>query len=433
MIFTILSILIGMYALVNYRKSLILFTVYQLFWYSTTFLNIGGLGLNANLVLPLWYYLLFCLKKNKYTRCKTSFPFAVPFTLIILSYIFSCFTATNGFNPEFNRSLARIFSQYVYIYLLWNVIETENDFKLIFKYFTYIMLFASVFGLIEYFLGKNVLLDYKVLLSNNTISVYDYYGLRGYRLNSIFEHPIGAGMMFGLYSASYFALLVRNSRIIPRNNLYMITALLCLPCVILTKMRTAIIFTAILFLLLLVNKKLTIRILKKLVIAVAIIVPILLYVGFENVSLITNLFSSDTSTAIGGSSLSMRLDQFDAIRIIIKQSPFFGLGETFRDGMIQNSLTRAAKGYEGIIFEQMSMHGYFGLFVTFVLVFYSIIIVPKKYKSKEVVIIGFAYWLAYLASSIPSFRTIFLYLIMFYYIKTSSEYVNIKYKVGKGH
>ncbi|POO85655.1 O-antigen ligase family protein [Clostridium sp. 3-3] len=426
MIFSILSVIIGLYALINYKKALILYTIFQIFSMSTTLISIGGINLNSNLVLAYWYFFLYFIKNKKYKKAKEKFPFLFPFVLVSISLILSCFTAISGFLPEFTRIIMRIGSQYIYIYILWNVIETKDDFRYIFKYVTYIFFFASIYGIVEYFLNSNVLLDYKVILSSNTINLYDSSGLRGYRLTSCFEHPLGAGMMFGLYSSFYFALLVRNNKTVVRNKVGLITALLCLPCVILTKMRTAIIFTCIMFILVILNKKLTVKIFKKILITILVFTPILLYVLFQNSELITNLFSSSTSSEIGGSSLMMRLDQFDAIRIIIRQSPLFGLGETFRDVMTVNELTIAAKGYEGILFEQMSMHGYFGVFVALVLMYYSIIKIPKKYQSKEVAVVGIAYWLAYLVSSIPSFRLPFLYLVMFYFIKTSNRYKSKK-------
>lgn len=353
---------------------------------------------------------------------KRKFPFSIPFWLIGISYFFSCFTAISGFMPELNRALMRIFSTYIFIFILWYVVDSRKDLKFIFNGVTLTMFFAAIYGIIEYFFGANILLSYKVTLSDYTLNLYDSSGLRGYRLTSFFEHPLGAGMMFGLYSTFYFSLMVRNERVAIKNKLGMLTALLCLPCVILTKMRTAIIFTIILMVMIFINKKFTKLAFSRIFLGSILIIPILIIVICTNSELITNLFSSQTSSEIGGSSLSMRLDQFAAIKMIIKPSPVFGLGETFRSSIVNNALTASALGYEGIIFEQLSMHGYFGLFVTIILMYFSIIKVPLKYKSKEVAIISIAYWLSYLVSSIPSFRLPFLYLTIFYFIKTSNIY-----------
>lgn len=422
MIFSFISMVIASYALINFKKSLIFFTVYQIFWFSTHIITIGGIGLNSNLLLPIWYMVLFYLKRKRYMNNKPKFPFTIPFILIGLSYLFSCFVAISGFIPEFNRAIMRVTSQYIYIYILWYVIDSEQDFKFIFRYVTIVMFFASIYGIFEYIVRLNSLLDYKVMLSNYTINLYDASGLRGYRLTSFFEHPLGAGMMFGLYSSFYFALLLKNNKTVVNNKFGMITALLCLPCVILSKMRTAIIFTVILMLMIFVNKKLSVKVFKRIIICMIIFLPILFIVINSNLELITNLISTDTSSEIGGSSLAMRLNQFNAIKLIIRISPVFGLGETFRDTLTVNSVTSAALGYEGIIFEQLSMHGYFGVFVTTILIFYLCVKIPLKYKSKEIAIVSIAYWLSYLVSSIPSFRLPYLYLVIFYFIKSSSKY-----------
>lgn len=321
----------------------------------------------------------------------------------------------------------RMFSIYIYIWILWNTVEDEEEFKFLFKGITITMFIACIYGLVEYFTKCNPILDYKVKLSKDTIVIYDMTGLRGYRLTSVFEHPIGAGMTFGLYSIFYFSLWLKGKPIVLKSKIGLITAILCLPCVILTKMRTSILFTVVLGIILIINfKKIKRKTFIKILLLMLAILPIMFVVLKSNSTLITNLITSEKSTEIGGSSLSMRAEQFSAIRKIISTSPIFGLGETFRQGITRSSYTDAALGYEGLIFEQLSMHGYFGIFVNVVFMCYSLIIIPRKYKSKKLFFVFFAYWIAYLVSSIPSFRLLLLYLAYFYYIKSSPRYKDIK-------
>ena len=418
MIFSVLSILVALYALFNYKKALMLFTIYQIFWYSTQIIGIGGFNLNANAAIPLWFAFLYLIKKKRVKKCWVQFPYRIPFLLTISSFVFSSFTASTGFSTEFMRALMRIFSVYIFIWILWNCIETKKDFKYLLRGSALVLTVAAVYGIYEYFSHNNPLLDYKVALSLDSISLYDMIGLRGYRLTSVFEHPIGAGMTFGLYAIFVLILWINKKEQLTNRTMYILTSLLCIPCVILCKMRTAIVFTLICALSLIDFGKITRSKLKKFLLLFVVFAPVLYVVGKSNLSLITNLFTSETSSAVGGSSLAMRLSQFEAIKLVISASPIFGLGETFRSVVYSS----AALGYEGVIFEQLSMHGIYGIVVTFVLVLYSVVLIPRKYKSKELFFISSAYWVASLVSSIPAFRTLLLYLVYFYFIKTSDVY-----------
>lgn len=426
MVFTVISIFIALYGLIDFKKSVMLFTVYQIFWYPTVIFSIGGISLGTNSVIPLFYALLFIVNRKKIIRTRIDFPFKFPFLLILLSLLFSSITALTGFSSEFNRALMRMFSVYIFLIILWYAIETEDDFKFIFKYITIVMFIAAVYGLFEYGTQENVLLNYKILLSNDTINLYDSLGLRGYRLSSLFEHPLGAGMTMGLYAIFVLNIVFRESKVIPNSKLAVLTSIFLFPMIILTKMRTAIIFTIIsLFTLFKFSRKVKYKYFIWFLSFFILIIPILFIVIRSNSSLITNLFTSEKSSEIGGSSLEMRLNQFSAILIIMKSSPIFGLGETFRSAIISSGITDAALGYEGLIFEQLTMHGIFGFISSLVLMYYMVIKVPKIFKVREIRIYSLAYWISYLVSSIPSFRLLILFVIIFYFIKSSDRYTNM--------
>ncbi|MCF1633480.1 O-antigen ligase family protein [Streptococcus gallolyticus] len=423
MIFTVISILIALYGIFDFKKSIMLFTVYQIFWYPTVIFSIAGISFGTNSVIPLYYFLLFIINNKKIVKTKVSFPFKLPFILIILSLILSSFTALSGFSTEFSRALMRIFSVYIYIMILWYTIESEEDFKFIFKYATVVMLIAGFYSIFEYLTQSNLLLDYKVLLSDGSIELYDSSGLRGYRVVSLFEHPLGAGMTIGLYATFVLSLILRRSGKVINYNTGMMTVILLIPIVILTKMRTAIIFTLIsLFTVFKFSRKIKRNHLAIILSFTVILLPILFFVISSNSSLITNLFTSEKSAEIGGSSLEMRLNQFSAILVIMKSSPILGLGETFRNAIVSNSITNAALGYEGLIFEQLTMHGVLGMISSIILMYYMILKVPSQFGSREVRVYSIAYWFSYLVSSIPSFRISLFFVILFYYIKSTESY-----------
>lgn len=422
MIFTITSLLLLLYGCINFKKGLMLFAIYQIFWYSTRIVNISGLSLNTNVLLTFGYSTLYIIHKQKYNVAKAEFPYKIPFLCIMFSYILTCFFALSGFGTEFARALMRILRDYIFVWILWDTIEDKKDFKFLFKGITIVIFIGCMYGLVEYITGKNPLLDYKVILSSNTINLYNMTGLRGYRLTSFFEHPLGAGMTLGLYAIFVLVLWINKNTKIPNKNLAIVTAILCLPCVILTKMRSGILFTAILALCLLDAKNLKKRRFYYLILMFIIASPLIYVVFVENINLLLNLFTSNASSAIGGSSLSMRIGQMNAIANIFKMSPLAGLGETFRAYIPQSEYTESALGYEGLWFEQAVMHGTVGLIFTVVMIYYSVYKIPKKYKSKPAFIFALAYWIVYTFSSIPSFRGVLFFLAEFYFIKTSEVY-----------
>lgn len=425
MFFTIISIFILMYGCINFKKGLIIFITYELFWYSTSVFRISALSLNSTMLLTVGFSVLYLIKKEKNKVCKETFPYAIPFVIAICSYILSSFYAISGFQTEFSRVLNYIFKDYIIIWLLWNTLETEKDFNYLFKAVSVVVFIGCVYGFIEYVLKDNPLLNYKNVLSSNTINIYNSTGLRGYRLSSYFEHPIGAGMVFGLYSIFTIYLWI-NKRYLPANKLALITAFACIPCIMLTKMRSAILFMLICALVF-VNKKIFSK--KKfwnIVLLFIIVLPIVIYISKDSLDLLFNMFTADSSSTIGGSSLTMRLSQLDAVKHIMKTSPIFGLGETFRSYITRSVYTDAALGYEGLWFEQAVMHGIFGIGSTILMIYYTVVKIPKKYNSKEACIFALAYWIVYSFSSIPSFRMCYFWLIEFYFIKTSEIYKNMQ-------
>ncbi|MBR6665866.1 MAG: O-antigen ligase family protein [Lachnospiraceae bacterium] len=422
MIFTLISILILLYGFINYKKSLMLFIIYQIFWYSTPIIKAGGLHLNTNLILPFYFCVLFFLNRKKYTLSRIAFPYKMPFIFIIVVYILTCFFALSGFTPEFGRAIMKIFRDYLFIWLLWNVIETKEDFKFLFSGITVVICVACLYGLFEYMEGRNPLLDYKVILSDNTIEVYNVLWSRGYRLVSLFEHPLGAGMTLGLYSIFVLYLWINKNNNLPHKYIAIISAILCLPCIVLTKMRSAIIFLLILAFVMINGKIFKKKRFYYILLLFMLAMPLFFVVISNNMDILMNLISIDSSSAVGGSSLKMRLSQYEAIKEISKLSPWAGLGETFRNYIVYSSYTDAARGYESIWFEQLVMHGRLGVLCHILLLYYSVIKIPKRFKSKEVLVFSLAYWIIYSITSIPSFRIFLLYLAIFYFIKTSKEY-----------
>ena len=425
MVFTIISILILLLGCFKFKQGLIIFVIYQIFWYSTEVIRFGSVSLNTSVLLSLGYSILYLLHKSKYKISQKSFPYAIPFILVIISYIASCFFALSGFSTELARAVKYILQDYIMVWILWNTIETKKDFRMLFNGVTVTIFICCIYGIVEYFTGTNFMLDYMVALSGDTLVTYDPTGLRGYRLVSLFEHPIGAGMTLALYAAFVLNMWI-DKKYIPNRLLSLITAILCIPCVFLTKMRTAILFAIIPCAFSIINKRAMKkkRMLYLLIVACACI-PIFVFAFQDYMGLLSNMFSTDTSS-IGGSSLAMRVTQMEAIINLVKVSPVFGFGETFRSSIIRSVYTDAALGYEGLWAEKLIMHGVFGIVAVAILIYYSVYKIPKKYHCRAAFLFAFAYWFVYTFSSIPSFRITLFFLAEFYFIKMSDVYKSVE-------
>ena len=146
-----------------------------------------------------------------------------------------------------------------------------------------------------------------------------------------------------------------------------------------------------------------------------------------NLNIALSIFNKAAQSQVKGSDFTMRLRQFDAVYHIFQMSPITGLGEKFDDFLV-NQWTMQAYEYESVWLDQMARHGALGVLANIALMISTVFVVPKKFKNKEIFIIGLAYWVTYTMTSIPSFRGSLFYITMFYCIKHSSVYLSIERK-----
>lgn len=412
-------------ALNNYRNGFIAYLVYQIFWlYGGCLLKVGNKTITYSMGMTLYFLILYWIKNHQNNFKKIPFPYKIPFIFLILSAFLTCFTSVAGFGNEFTRAISNILQDIIIVWLIWRVIKTKQDFRKLYKYTTYVMFFACIYGLLEFLFKENILLNYKNTLMGGNIGIYSADFARGYRICSFFEHPIGAGLSFAMYFITTFSLFIKWNIKIPNKNFALLTAILCVPCALLTKMRSVLLFM-IISSLIFVNFK-SKRFFKFIVYGIIVLFLIAPLLG-ENINVFLSLFNLNklityTNT---GSSLIQRLNQFKAVGHLMLMSPIGGLGELFKE-YVFNQYTQAALSYESIWLEQMAKHGLVGVIANIILMFYTTIVIPSRYKTKECFWWSLAYWIIYTLSSIPSFRTVLYYTFMFYLIKNSKVYFNIQ-------
>lgn len=413
-----------LYSLKNFKKAFFSFLIYQIYWfYLAEIISVSGLPtITIGMIMNAWFLVLFIIKREKYINTSVRMPYTIPMLLILFSSLVTCFTGLAGFKNEFTRAISLAIQLYPSIWIAWYLVETEEDFKYLFKRYTIIFLIAALFGIVEYVFKFNVLVEYKSMLREGGIATYSLANGRGYRVMSVFEHCIGGGMTLGLYAAFVFMLYVNTKGKMINKDIALVGAFLCIPCVLLTKMRSAMIFTLICLLGAVdFKKKRFYKLLYLALILLVCIAPLIL----QNSDLFLSLFSSSIQKKLGGSNISMRFNQLNAVLNLMKMSPIGGLGEIFSE-FVSNVYTMQALDYESLWFEQIVKHGMLGVIVHVIMIVYSVIVIPKKYKSKELFILSFAYWAIYTITSVPSFRLTFYYFILFYFIKHSKVYLDMK-------
>lgn len=425
MILLLIGFAILIYAVIDYKKAFLLYLIYQLFWYDQlVVLQIGGRTVFISTFMNAVFFALYFLHRRM-RRQNQKFPFKVPFIFLAVSMFCTCLFAVAGFSSELTRQLTIFVRDFLIVWMIWRIVETRKDFNFVIKGITIVMFAACIFGLIEYVKRSNPFFDYKSSIAMEKIANYNYMVnsfsamARGYRVYSIFEHPIGGGMIFGLYFAFVLTLYVKRKKELPWRTFALVTAFLCIPCVILTKMRSAYVFTAIAVLPAINFKKKQFYKLAGTAIIFAVISwPII----SANFNIFASLLNKKLQQSVGGSSLAQRFSQFSAVFSLMKMSPVFGLGEKFQN-VIVNSYTKAALGYESLWFLIMPKYGMVGVIAYVIYGYFCLIIIPRTYRSKELFFTMLAYWATYTVTSIPSFRAAIFFFVVFFYIKISEVYL----------
>lgn len=421
MIFIILAILTILIATINYKKGFLIYLLLQMIWFPDTQLfKVGGAWINLNFFCAAIFLILYVVKGKKYSKEKIAFPFSKPMACIGFSLLVTSFTSLAGFGNELVKAIGLIIMEIIIVYLIWKTVNTKEDYIFLFKGITIIVLFACAYIFYEKMTGTNFILDYKISCTSNKFDTYrDFaeWDHRGYRCYSIFDHTICASMVFSLYTALTFILLM-NKRRYPFKYLSIITAVLCIPAMFFTQQRTGI-FMLIIAVLSVVDfrKKKFWKLLGIMIVAFFIVSP---YIS-ENINLLLSIFNTKYQNSVSGSSMSLRLDQLDAIYHIMLKAPITGLGENFQS-FYSGSFASRAMGYESLWFEQMAKHGLIGVLSYIFMIYYSVCKLPKEYKSKELFFVSLAYWITYTLTSTPYFRTYFLYSVIFYFIKNTEKY-----------
>lgn len=426
MIFTIIGILIIFYGFHNLKRGFLCFLVYKIFLVTNiTLISMPGVPLlSLDMFMIMAYAGLFFVKRNSIEYTPVPFPYKIPFLLLMSSWTISTLFAYVGFNSAVSALIGSICQDIVMIWLLWIFVEDEDDFRFLLKWFTAAFFITCIYGYFEKLTLSNPLMEYEISLVGDDERAlnFSYEGEKvrgGWRVQSVFAHAIGAGINWGMFIIWTFILTYILQFKSSDLKTAIIISLLCIPCILFSNSRSPLVFLFVGSLAFVNFKN------KNFNTAVIVGVILLFVIGpyfSDYLDNIMSLVDSDAQAKVGGSDSEMRMEQLAASVAIMNMSPIFGLGYKFMNEMTLG-IVDDLLGLESMWFRIMTQFGYIGIIVNLIFAYYSLVIIPRKYHSRQIFFLSLAYWITNTITSTPGMLTYMYYLIIFMCIKMSTTYI----------
>lgn len=431
MIFLLVGVLILITGIYNFKKGFYLFLFYKLVLVTNiTVISLPGVPLlTLDVFMTMMFFCLYYRSRNHLELEAQPFPYKKPFQFIVFSYFLSTVFAYVGFVSAFSQFMGQVICEFAFAWLMWKVID-KDDIGYLMKGLTFMFFLACIYGFYEKFFQNNPIVKYELSLMSNSEKAIDFLveddPNRGYRVQSFFEHAIGGGINWGMFAVFSFSMLwvYRIAIPSPNKNGLLLTAILCIPCLFFANNRGSILFffIAILSVVNLKDSKFFLRIM----IAFALLMIIAPLLG-DYLNNVLSLFDSNAQEKVGGSNAEMRFDQLAAAIALMLKSPIVGLGYKFMNEM-DSVLVSELLGFESMWFRILTQFGMLGVVANICLAYYSLVKIPKFYKSIPLFFVSLAYWIVASLTSVPGMKMYFYYMILIVFIKMSDVYTYNKYE-----
>lgn len=425
MVFLLIGVVILLVGVRNFKKGFYLFLFYKLVLVTNiTVIALPGIPLlTLDVFMTMMYFLLYYRNRRKMHTETVPMPYARPFWMIAAAYFLSTVFAYIGFVEAFSQYLGQVACEFGFVWLMWKVID-RNDIRYLLKGFTFMFFLACAYGVYEKVAQNNPIVLYEMSLMGDSDRAIDFLvtddASRGYRVQSFFEHAIGGGIDWGMFAVFAFSMLwVYKLKLAKAQKTWlMITAFLCIPCLFFANNRGSIVFffVAMLSVVNLKDSKFYVR----MIAAIALLLVIAPFFS-DYANNILSLVDSKAQDKVGGSNAEMRFEQLAASIELMKLSPVVGLGYKFMNVM-HTSLVAALLGLESMWFRILTQFGILGVAVNVVFAWYSLVKVPRHYKSQPMFFFSLAYWLTASMTSVPGMKMYFYYFALIVFIKMSKVY-----------
>ena len=422
MIFLSVGLLIILIAFSNFKKGFYYFLFYKVCLVTNiTVISVPVIPLlTLDLFMTMVFIALYYKDRKKLNNEIIPFPYKKPFIFISVSYFLSTIFAYVGFQSAFSQYIGQVVGEFLFAWLMWKVVD-KKDIGYIIKGLSFMFFLSCIYAFFEKVTQTNPIQAYEMTLVQDSSRVIDFLvtddANRGYRVQSFFEHAIGAGIDWCMYIILFFSLVIEY-KYKPKSKFTLVTAILCIPCVFFANARGPIVFLLIgvLCFVDLKNKNFY-----KALIVGFILLLIFSPLFSDYTDNILSIFNQKAQNRVGGSNAEMRFEQLGAAFALMMKSPFVGLGYKFMNEL-NDPLVNMLLGLESMWFRILTQFGLLGVISNFVLAYYSLVKIPKQYKSKPIFFFSLAYWVTGSLTSLPGMLMYLYYLILIIFIKQSDIY-----------
>lgn len=414
-VFILLGALIVIYALKNFSKAFILYIGFRLFLNQNLNFDLPGLPLlSLDFVILSILFVFYRLKRNKLELDNTRFPLLKGIYMLAVAGIICSLFSLGGFVKTFPPTLLSIYEMF-FVYLIWKIVTRENVLFLLWVLFA-VCIVICCYAFVEKSISANPLYTYELLLAGDRGSDMQYDVLsdpRGYRVLSVFFHPIGAGFNFVLLGvlfiySSYF-IKVR------KKYLFLLMSLALFTCSVFCNSRSPFVYFIALFPMIL---KIRFRIGTFLLVFIVsfFILPFIL--EDQYVDMVMSIFDINNKSGFVGSDMNMRHSQFQAAWKIFIDYPITGLGirgyELYPNQFIRAQLL----GLESIWIILMVEKGFIGLYAFIYFQISVLTIKTSSFRKLCIFFLAIAYLGVLSATSIPGAFVYLHYLTIIIVIKS---------------
>ena len=347
----------------NFKETVLIYTPFK-FLFTNSVILVGNVSFDnaiSLLICFLFWYHYFVKKEYRYS--KETWP-------LLLSFVFLCvsesISALIG-EPNVISIPLKFCRNYGYCLVLYCLIAEERDLMIIIKSLTLYIVLLVGNGIVQFVTGINIIGDWILgSMKESAFFAEDVdYGIRGIRINSFLGHSICFGDVCAIFLL-VFVFFYRNNY---RRQKSIIIIILLIIGVLLSNSRTPLLALMIYLLPVLMDKEIVskYRFLYMCGIPLAI-----LFISVPIYHMLDSMFNENTMYDIGGSNMTMRLEQFEASIDVVDNSFIWGLGYSFDFEDIEE-----LRGAESVWFNLLMYQGIVGCLC------YLFLIIQALYKTRH--------------------------------------------------
>lgn len=350
-------------------------TIYILFVFfipnSIAFINTPGIPLLSVcrfyvILMIITILILLLVEGKKVIKVAATYPFFKPMLIVILSMLVVTFFAER-FWDSLNFMFSFIFESFFLSLIIWIAYQKPNDIVFVLRRLIVVFVILSVYGTVSYIIGINPIMDYVNLYfsSESKTLFFDYadterLGVIG-RSQSIFSHPIQYGAFLVMLMCMSFYLFISETSM--NKYFQLLYIIIFVAGIIFTYSRTPIfmffVIISVYWYFQSINSKFLI------LFALLVFGSILIFLSDSTTLLLLSSIIKEISvdeSAIGGSSITMRIQQLFATYILFTESPIVGHGLAATRFMSENNILLSdIRKAESVIFSQLIDAGLLGL------------------------------------------------------------------------